>query len=84
MVGVDFLTSQFPNMPDADFSDMYLVEAASADNPPSGTTYDPEGDGTPLKSLGTAEHWNNVNDKQYSRNMGRDEGIELVYSKKTF
>ena len=84
MVGVDFLTSQFPNMPDADCSDMYLVEAASADNPPSGTTYDPEGDGTPLKSLGTAEHWNNVNDKQYSRNIGRDEGIELVYSKKQF
>lgn len=84
MVGVDFLTSQFPNMPDADCSDMYLVEAASADNPPSGTTYDPEGDRTPLKSLGTAEHWNNVNDKQYSRNMGRDEGIELVYSKKQF
>ena len=24
------------------------------------------------------EHWNNVRDKQYGRNLGKKEGIELV------
>jgi hypothetical protein len=24
------------------------------------------------------EHWNNATDKQYSRNLGKREGIELV------
>ena len=28
--------------------------------------------------MGTHEHWNNANDKQYSRNLGEDKGIELV------
>ena len=58
--------------------DNYLHEAAQAGDPPSGVTYDPEGDGTPLESLGVHEHWNNARDKQYSRNMGKDRGIELV------
>jgi hypothetical protein len=49
-----------------------------ADNPPSGTTYDPEGDGTLLASLGVHEHWNNPVDRQYSRNLGTGDGIELV------
>ena len=78
-VGLDFLTSEFPKMPDVDYCDMYLVEAAMADNPLSGTVYDPEGDGTPLRSLGVFEHWDNPTDKRYSRNLGRDEGIELIY-----
>jgi parallel beta-helix repeat protein len=56
----------------------YMHEAALADNPPSGTFYDPEGDGTRLASLGVHEHWNNPVDKQYSRNLGTGEGIELV------
>ena len=47
-------------------------------NPPSGTVYDPEGDGTRLASLGVHEHWNNPTDKQYSRNLGTGNGIELV------
>jgi parallel beta-helix repeat protein len=58
--------------------DNYMHEAALADNPPSGTVYDPEGDGTRLASLGVHEHWNNPVDKQYSRNLGSGEGIELV------
>jgi hypothetical protein len=57
--------------------DNYLHEAAQAGNPPSGTVYDPEGDGAPLQSLGVHEHWNNPEDKQYSRNLGTGEGIEL-------
>lgn len=59
-------------------ADNYLHEAAQAGNPPSGTTYDPENDGIPLNSLGVHEHWNNSTDKQYSRNLGTGEGIELI------
>ena len=58
--------------------DNYLHEAALADNPPSGTVYDPENDGISLESLGVHEHWNNPVDKQYSRNLGSGEGIELI------
>jgi hypothetical protein len=58
--------------------DNYLHEAALADDPPSGAFYDPEGDGTRLESLGAHEHWNNDQDKQYSRNLGTGEGIELL------
>ncbi len=58
--------------------DNYLHEAALADNPPSGTSYDPEGDGVPLVSLGVHEHWNNPVDKAYSGNLGTGSGIELI------
>ena len=56
----------------------YLHEAALADNPPSGTFYDPGKTRTRLASLGVHEHWNNPTDKQYSRNLGTGAGIELV------
>jgi hypothetical protein len=79
MVAIDFLLSEFPDMRDVNYSDMYLMEAALAGEAPSGTVYDPEGDGVPLKSLGVAEHWNNPADKQYSRNLGKKQGIELYY-----
>ncbi len=59
----------------------YLHEAALADAPPSRTFYDPEHDGTPIASLGVHEHWNNPVDRQYSRNLGQTNGIELVYRK---
>ncbi len=58
--------------------DNYLHEAALAHDPPSGTFYDPDGDGIRLASLGVHEHWNNAIDRQYSRNLGAEEGIELV------
>jgi hypothetical protein len=35
-----------------------------------------------LSSLGVFEHWNNPTDKQYSRNLGKNGGIELEYVKK--
>lgn len=83
MVGIDFLSNEFPDMPDVDFSDMYLVEAARADNPPSGTVYDPNGSGPRLKSLGIAEHWNNKEEKRYSGGTsGRSYGIDLIYIRK--
>ena len=56
----------------------YLHEAALANNPPSGTFYDPGKTGSRLSSLGVHEHWNNPTDKQYSRNLGTGAGIELV------
>jgi len=58
--------------------DNYLHEAALADNPPSGSFYDPGNTGSRLASLGVHEHWNNAEDKQYARNLGESEGIELV------
>jgi hypothetical protein len=58
--------------------DSYLHESALADRPPSKAKYDPENDGTVLKSLGVHEHWNNAAAKKYSRNLGKKQGIELV------
>jgi uncharacterized protein (DUF362 family) len=77
-VALDFVSNEWPDAPDMNFADSYLLEAAKANNPPSGTSYDPEKDGTKLNSLGVLEHWNNMNDKQYSRNLGKKSGIELV------
>jgi len=58
--------------------DNYLHEAALAGDSPSGTFYDPEADGIRLQSLGVHEHWNDPVARQYARNLGADEGIELV------
>lgn len=82
-VGYDFLSSEptIPSksvLPDGNSATNYLKEAALANNPPSGTFYDPEGDKTRLPSLGVHEHWNNAKDKKYSRNLGKGNGIELV------
>jgi hypothetical protein len=76
-VSLDFLRSEWPNLADLSYCDDYMRESALADNPPSRTVYDPEGDGTRLTSLGVHEHWNNAVDKKYSRNLGKNEGIEL-------
>ncbi|MGD1008386.1 MAG: DUF362 domain-containing protein [Ignavibacteriaceae bacterium] len=78
-VGLDFLSSEWPDMVDISYADAYLVEAALADNPPSKTFYDPEQDGVRCRSLGVMEHWNNSVDKKYSRNLGNQTGIELIY-----
>jgi hypothetical protein len=75
-VMLDFLRSEGAVV--SGTADNYLHEAAQADNPPSGTVYDPENDGIPLESLGVHEHWNNSTDKHYSRNLGTGEGIELI------
>ena len=37
------------------------------------------GNGKKATNLGVYEHWNNPVLKQYSRNLGEEEGIELVY-----
>ncbi len=81
-VGADFLineptvTSANPAAADVT-NENYLHEAGLIQNPPSGTVYT-DGKGNAVTNLGVHEHWNNAEDKQYSRNLGRDEGIELV------
>jgi len=81
-VGLDFLQNEQvlnPKIVDVTGNpDNYLHEAALADKPPSGTTYDPEKDGTALKGLGVHEHWNNPKDRKYSRNLKTGTGIELL------
>jgi len=91
-VGYDFLRTEYTEenhpgnppfdppltYPQMDGADDYLEQTADSDNWPTGIVYDPEGDGTPLPSLGVHEHWNNETDRQYSRNLGEGYGIELV------
>lgn len=77
-VGFDLLWTEWDEDPHRSGADDYMEEAAMADDPISGVVYDPDGDGVPLRSLGVHEHWNNPRDKQYSRNLGKNEGIELV------
>jgi len=83
-VAFDFLRSEFDgesDPPQMGAVDDYLHQAADSANWPEDIIYDPEADGTPLSSLGTHEHWNNAQDKQYTRNLSPDsgQGIELVY-----
>jgi hypothetical protein len=83
-VGFDFLQAEFtPERGLATYPHMvgvddYLHQAADSSAWPLGIRYDPEEDGSVLGSLGVHEHWNNSVDKQYSRNLGTGEGIELV------
>jgi uncharacterized protein (DUF362 family) len=78
-VALDFLRSEWPDAPDMAFSDQYLFEAAQAENPPSGTNYNPQRNNVRVKSLGVMEHWDNAADKKYSGNMGRKDGIDLIH-----
>lgn len=84
-VGFDFLHAEYEDHPRKSGIDDFLHEAALADNPASGTFYDPDHPGNVkrLASLGVHEHWNNPKDKKYSRNMGAGKGIELVAVKLT-
>jgi hypothetical protein len=84
----DFLLNEWPNIVNNGTesagnalqggAEDYLHEAAEANNPASGTFYDPAKTGVRLASLGVHEHWNNPTNKQYSRNLGTGQGIELV------
>ncbi len=85
-VCLDFLYSEFgedlgfsgaPQFPKGSSvnCDNYLKEAAKGYNNKFGD-YRPNGIKT--GSLGVFEHWNNPRDRQYSRNLGKDEGIELI------
>ncbi len=80
----DFFLEEFKNKPSSikypyfDGTGDYILQAASSDYWPDDFEYDPENDGSPIGSLGVAEHWNNGTDKQYSVNLGLENGIELV------
>jgi hypothetical protein len=74
----DPVNNEFSNMPNVNGVDDYLHQAADPSNWPDGIKYDPDNSGIPISSLGVHEHWNNPVDKQYSRNLGSGEGIELV------
>ena len=69
-VVLDFIYSELPLCANAD---NFLHEAANIGNPPSGITYV----GKSLGSLGVHEHWNNPEQRMYSRNLGMGKGIEL-------
>jgi len=61
--------------------DDYLHQAADPNNWSADiNNYDPENDGTVISSLGAHEHWNDANNKQYTRNLDpvNGRGIELV------
>ncbi len=59
--------------------DNYQKEAAKGHN---GRFGDYRPNGIKTGSLGVFEHWNNAKDKQYSRNMGKNTGIELYEIKR--
>ncbi len=79
-VAFDFLWADRDDFPRQPGADDYLHEAALAGDPPSGTFYDPDHATATrrLGSLGVHEHWNNAEQKQYSRNLGTGRGIELI------
>jgi hypothetical protein len=80
----DFFLEEYKNKsssikyPYYDGAGDYIMQAADPSYWPEDIEYDPESDGSPLGSLGVAEHWNNGTDKQYSVNLGSGNGIELV------
>ena len=82
-VGADFLMNEptvircNSSLRDNPTVENYLHEAARAAHAPSGTVYT-DSRGNAVTNLGVHEHWNNSADKQYSRNLGIDEGIELI------
>jgi hypothetical protein len=79
-VAFDFLWAEWTEYTHRSGVDDYLHEAALADKPPSATFYDPDHSKQVkrLLSLGVHEHWNNAQEKKYSRNLGTGEGIELI------
>jgi sugar lactone lactonase YvrE len=80
-VAFDLIYNEWPTeWPGYDGADDYLHEASLAPASPSGYSYDPDGDGNALTSQGVHEHWNDANNKQYTRNLGTGDGIELVTS----
>lgn len=73
----DYRFEQQGVLPVGNTAENYLIEAALAYNPPSGTYYR-DGYGSLVGSLGVHEHWDSPATKRYSRDLGRDEGISLV------
>jgi hypothetical protein len=88
-VGFDFLYNDYKSYPanhqNANFPLVagvqdYIHQAADPSNWAPGINYDPSSPdhSSPVGSLGVHEHWNNMTDKQYSRDLGLNKGIELI------
>ena len=81
-VGADFLNNE-PTITENNSAakdvtnENYLHEAGLVSNAPSGITYT-DGNGHIVTNLGVHEHWNNSDEKLYSRNLSKNEGIELI------
>ncbi len=82
-VGADFLANE-PTITERNGTmahnpavENYLHEAGLVADAPSGTVYQ-NGNGEPVTNLGVHEHWNNAEERLYSRNLGKEEGIELI------
>lgn len=74
-VAMDMLIGEWPEFGSFNYCDEYLREAATIPNPVSGTTYDPERDGTTLTApLGLMEHWNNATERKYTK-------LDMIYLK---
>ena len=79
----DFLRTEYNgqngkvNRPNMGAVDDYLHQAADSSLWPVGIVYDPDDDGILYSSLGVHEHWNDSIHKQYTRNLGTGDGIEL-------
>ncbi len=82
-VGADFLinepavTEHNGVLKDNPNVENYLHEAGLVNQAPSEIVYK-NGNGKSVINLGVHEHWNNSVEKKYSRNMGKEEGIELI------
>ena len=82
-VGADFLVNEpviaehNPVLRNNSNVENYLHEAGLVANAPSGTAYY-NGNRERVTNLGVHEHWNNAVEKQYGRNLGKSEGIELI------
>ena len=68
----------YESLPNVFGVDDYLHQAADSARWPGGIKYDPDNCGISLTSLGVHEHWNDPLQKQYSGNLGKLGGIELV------
>lgn len=81
-VGADFLSNeptvtQYNRAAASANNENYLHESGLVGSAPSGTAYT-DSRGRVVTNLGVHEHWNNSTEKKYSRNLGKNEGIELV------
>ncbi|MCX6250832.1 MAG: DUF362 domain-containing protein [Bacteroidetes bacterium] len=80
----DFLRTEYngpaiaDNRPNWYGVDDYLHQAADSSRWPDGIKYDPDTDKVMFASLGVHEHWNDSLNKQYTRNLGSGNGIELI------
>lgn len=84
-VGHDFLRSEFTPERGAgtyvqmEGADDYLHQAADSSNWPDNIVYDPDSTDYLFTSIGVHEHWDNPDNKQYTRNLSAaGSGIELI------